>query len=366
MNENNLLKNRAGVYRSEKNPLLTIEQVKPTLDNFVVKGIFNCGVTKYQEEYILLCRVAEAVDSNEDDVIAIPVITDKNGESEFDVLVVRKSEHPELNFSDARTITKGTDGNSNVVYLTTFSHLRLARSKDGVNFILDEKPVIMPDVKQECWGMEDPRITKIGQTYYINYTAVSSDGAATALITTEDFREFHRLGIIFLPENKDVTIFPELINGRYYAFNRPVPKAIGTPDIWISESLDLIHWGKHHHFYGVSDESWENGRIGGGAPPIRTDRGWVKIYHAADRNHRYCLGAFLLDLEDPSKILAKSTKPLLEPEMNYETNGFFGNVVFTCGCILEQDKIKIYYGAADDSICLCEITLEDLYHHLGV
>lgn len=366
MKEINLQRNQIGICRCEKNPLLTIENVKPTCDDFVVKGIFNCGVTKYKEEYILLCRVAEAVDSKEEDVLTIPVISDKKGKSEFDVMVVRKSEHPELNFNDARTITKGEDGNSNVVYLTTFSHLRLARSKDGVNFTLDERPVVMPDVKEECWGMEDPRITKIGQVYYINYTAVSGDGAATALLATKDFQSFERFGIIFLPENKDVTIFPEKINGKYYAFNRPVPKAIGTPDIWISESEDLIHWGKHRHFCGVSESSWENGRIGGGAPPILTEKGWIKIYHAADKNNRYCLGAFLLDLEDPTKILAKSGEPLLEPEANYEVNGFFGNVVFTCGCLLEKEIVRIYYGAADDSICLCEISLEDLFKHLRI
>jgi predicted GH43/DUF377 family glycosyl hydrolase len=214
--------------------------------------------------------------------------------------------------------------------------------------------------------MEDPRITKIGERYYISYTAVSEHGAAAALITTEDFNTFDRHGIIFLPENKDITIFPERIRGKYYAFNRPVPKSFGTPDIWISQSEDLIHWGGHQHFCGVSETGWDNGRIGGGAPPIRTEKGWIKIYHAADSNDRYCLGAFLLDLEEPTKILAKSRQPIIAPETEYELNGFFGNVVFTCGCLLEADNIRIYYGASDDSICLAQIRLQDLYKHLGV
>ena len=186
------------------------------------------------------------------------------------------------------------------------------------------------------------------------------------MIVTRDFETFERKGLIFLPENKDVTIFPQKVNGKYLAFNRPVPKAIGTPDIWLSESDDLVHWGGHRHFCGVSSTGWENGRIGGGAPPFLTEKGWVKIYHAADRTHRYCLGAFLLDRDDPMKVLAKSDVPLLEPQADYEVNGFFGNVVFTCGCLYEDCIVKIYYGAADDKVCRFDISIEELYRHLGV
>jgi len=358
--------NRTPIMRKAENPLLTVADVKPSREDFVVDGIFNCGATKYGDEYILLCRVAESVKCNRDGFVAFPVIVEHQGKSEFEVVVLEKSSHPEYDFSDSRTITKGSDAYSNVVYLTSFSHLRVARSKDGIHFTVDEKPLIMPDPVSECWGMEDPRITCIDRTYYINYTAVSPDGAATALITTNDFKSFERKGLIFLPENKDVAIFPEKINGKFWAFNRPVPRSIGNPDIWLSESEDMVHWGRHRHFYSVSDMGWENGRIGGGAPPFRTEKGWVKIYHAADKNSRYCLGAFLLDINDPMKIIAKSKTPLIEPEMGYETEGFFGNVVFTCGCIFENNIIKIYYGAADDKICRADITIDDLYRHLSI
>ncbi len=356
---------KLGMIRCERNPLITTDDVKPSCDGFSVKGVFNCGAAKYGDEYILLCRVAEAVDTDDGDVVEFPVITENDRKTDFQIISIRKSEHPEYCFDDARTITKGDDANSNVVYLTTLSHLRIARSRDGIHFKVDEKPSIMPNAKEECWGMEDPRITQIGDTYYINYTAVSPNGAATALIITKDFESYERKGIIFLPENKDVTIFPEKINGKYYCFNRPVPKGIGTPDIWLAESEDLVHWGHHEHFYGVSD-GWEDGRIGGGAPPLKTPKGWLKIYHAADKNNRYCLGAFLLDLKDPGKIIAKSEEPLLEPQEDYEVNGFFGGVVFTCGAVMDADMIKIYYGAADDSICMAEMSLEDIYKHLGV
>lgn len=366
MKEQKTIVNDTKVVRCKNNPLLTPDMVKPSCEDFVVKGIFNCGVAKYKEEYILLCRVAEAVNTDNEDIVKFPVIVNENGKSRFKIITLVKSEHKELCFEDSRTITRGTDGNSDVVYLTTLSHLRIARSKDGIHFTIDEQPTIMPDWKNECWGMEDPRITQIDDTYYINYTAASPNGAQTALITTKDFIEFTRQGCIFLPENKDVAFFPEKINGKYYSFNRPVPKAIGTPDIWLSESYDMIHWGRHEHFFGVTDTGWENGRIGGGAPPFKTEKGWIKIYHAADRNSRYCLGAFLLDLDNPCKILAKSQEPLLEPEAPYERNGFFGEVVFTCGSLYEGNKVIIYYGAADDTICRVDILLEDLYRHLGV
>lgn len=357
---------RAHIVRRTENPLLTAVDVKPSREDFTVDGVFNCGATKYGDEYILLCRIAESVKCRCDGFVAFPVVTAREGKSEFEVVALEKKNYPELNFTDSRTITKGSDAYSSVVYLTSFSHLRIARSKDGIHFTVDEKPMIMPDPCSECWGMEDPRITCIDGTYYINYTAVSPDGAATALITTNDFKTFKRQGLIFLPENKDVAIFPEKINGKFLAFNRPVPRSIGTPDIWLSESEDVIHWGRHRHFYSISETGWENGRIGGGAPPFHTEKGWVKIYHAADKNQRYCLGAFLLDANDPMKVIAKSKSPLLEPETDYETNGFFGNVVFTCGCIFENNTIEIYYGAADDKICRADISIDDLYNHLGV
>ncbi len=353
--------------RLPENPLLTVKDVIPSKEGFRVEGIFNCGVTKYHGEYILLCRVAESVATENKNQVSFPVIAeDNNGGTEFQIIQLEKDKHPELCFDDSRTITKGRDGYSNVVYLTSLSHLRIARSGDGVHFELDSRPTIMPNAKEECWGMEDPRITCIDGTYYINYTAVSPNGAATALITTKDFVTYERHGIIFLPENKDVSIFPEKLQGKYLAFNRPVPKAIGNPDIWMSESEDLIHWGKHTHFYGVSESDWEDGRVGGGCPPFKTERGWVTIYHAADKTHKYYLGAFLLDLDNPMKIIAKSKLPLLGPQEDYEVNGFFGNVVFSCGCIYEDNTVKIFYGAADDKICRADLSIEELYHHLGI
>lgn len=353
------------VERCLKNPLIVPADVKPSRSDFKVDGVFNCGVTEYNGEIILLCRVAESVISENEDEVKIPVVVEKAGEDVLDIITYRKKECPELDFSDSRHVNTKGGKKSKVVNLTSLSHLRVARSTDGINFEIEDAPSILPTSEEESWGMEDPRITKIEDVYYINYTSVTKNGAATSLISTKDFQTYERHGIIFAPENKDVTIFPEKIGGQYVAFNRPVPGGIGNPEMWIAKSPDLLHWGEQKHFCGLSNEdenSWDNGRIGGGAVPFKTEKGWVKIYHAADKNDRYCLGAFLLDANDPSKVLAKTAEPILQPETDYEKNGFFGNVVFTCGCLLKEDTVIIYYGAADDKICRVDIRLEDIFN----
>lgn len=345
------------VIRCENNPLISPANVKPSREDFRVDGIFNCGVAKYGDEIILLCRVAESVACDPSEV-KIPIVVKDN---RIEIVTLVKKEHPEMDFGDSRAVRM--DGKT--IYLTSLSHLRIARSRDGINFHVEDAPFVFPNAEEESWGMEDPRITQIEDTYYINYTSVTPHGAATSLLMTKDFKTCIRKGVIFAPENKDVAIFPEKINGKYIAFNRPVPCGIGNPDIWIAESPDLIHWGNQKYFCGISEESsWENGRIGGGAVPFKTSKGWVKIYHGADKDGRYCLGAFLLDLNDPSKVLAKTREPVLQPETDYEKYGFFNNVVFTCGCILEDDNVIIYYGAADDKICRADIKLCDLLEEL--
>jgi len=109
---------------------------------------------------------------------------------------------------------------------------------------------------------------------------------------------------------------------------------------------------------------WDEAKIGAGAVPFKTDRGWLEIYHGVDRNNRYCLGAVLLDDSEPWKVIARTNKPILEPQAGYECEGFFGNVVFSCGLICEDDKVKIYYGAADTVICCAELSLKEIIEAL--
>ena len=356
------------VDRCKKNPLLTQKDVVPSRTDFKVDGIFNCGVAEYKGETILLCRVAESVVCDNEDEIKIPIVANRDGHDVIEIITYNKKEHPELDFTDSRRVARKIGNDLNVLNLTSLSHLRIARSKDGINFEVDRKPFISLTAKYDSWGMEDPRITQIKDVYYITCTSVSEHGAATSLIKTKDFKTYERCGIIFAPENKDVTIFPAKIDGKYVALNRPVPKSFGNPEIWIAKSTDLTHWGEQEHFCGLTDseDAWENGRIGGGAVPFMTEYGWLKIYHAADRTDRYCLGAMLLDAGNPSIILAKTKRPILEPEEDYELDGFFGNVVFTCGCVLKDDIVRIYYGAADDKICRADISLKDIFEAMEV
>lgn len=356
------------INRCEQNPLLTPADVKPSDPRFQVDGVFNCGVARYRDEIILLCRVAESVKQREEGKIEVPIVVNEGGSDKIATVVYDKRVQTQFNYSDSRTIYRTRpNGGRITVNLTSLSHLRVARSKDGIHFTIDEKPSIMPIASQESWGMEDPRITQIGEVYYITYSAVTENGVCTSLMKTEDFKSFERMGIIFGPENKDVTIFPEKIGGQYVAFNRPVPFEIGNPSIWIAKSTNLIHWGEQELFMAVSKEkSWDAGRVGGGAVPVKTEKGWLVVYHAADENDRYCLGIYLLDLEQPKKIIGKLDVPFLEPETAYEKEGFFGNVVFTCGALLEGETFIIYYGAADDKICRADVALKDIYGMLGV
>ncbi len=354
------------IKRNINNPLIVPYDVKPTQENFKVDGVFNAGVTRYNDEIILLVRIAESVITTNKNQVGIPYLEEVDKKYKLIVKYYDKvKDGDEYEFSDSRSLTRKKD--KRITNLTSFSHFRIARSKNGVNFIVDDEPFIFPDGKYECWGIEDPRITRIGNDYFINYTAVSELGAATSLVKTQDFKSYERLGVIYAPENKDVTIFSEKINGKYYAYNRPVPSAFGDPNIWVSTSTDLLMWGNHKHLISVSkDDNWENGRIGGGAPSFKTEKGWVHIYHAADRNGKYCLGAFITELYNPAKIISKVSGPILVPYEDYEVEGFFKNVVFTCGVLYENNMVKIYYGAADEVMCLAEITIQELYRILNV
>lgn len=351
--------------REPEHPIMEAKDVKPSHDWLKVDGVFNCGAVKYKGQYLLLCRVAESCREEKEGERRIPVYDEQ--EDRLKTVVMDMAEAEKYDFSDSRMIFKrAACGIAKIKYLTSISHLRLARSDDGIHFTVDEKPAVGWSGRYERWGMEDPRIVYLEEdaAYCITYTAVSELGAMPAILLTKDFARYERIGAAFPPENKDVVIFPKKINGAYQAFHRPVPFEIGTPDIWMADSPDLIHWGNHRHVCGVSEDGWENGRIGSGAPPIYTKDGWLHIYHAADKSNRYCLGAMLTDLQEPGKIIGKSRQPVFEPEKDYETNGFFGKVVFTCGCILEGEELLVYYGAADDKICRARIPLKEVMDRL--
>ncbi|TKJ34829.1 MAG: glycosidase [Planctomycetes bacterium B3_Pla] len=345
-------------FRSPSNPIIEPKDVRPSRDDFEVIGVLNAGVTRFEDEVILLLRVAERpINKNRDVVLTAvyDVVEDRLVTKEF------SRADPETDFSDPRLIIRRGQ-----TYLTSISHLRLASSKDGINFKIEDTPTISAADECETFGVEDPRISLIDGTYYINYVAVSSLGVTTCLISTKDFTSFHRHGVIFCPENKDVLLFPEKIGGKFYALHRPVSPLFKKQDVWLADSPDLVAWGNHRHLFGPLKGTWDEAKVGAGAVPFRIEQGWLEVYHGVDRDNRYCLGAVLLDGEQPWKVLARSKHPILEPETDYECEGFFGNVVFSCGLLREDDTLRIYYGAADTTICYAELSLQETLEGLNL
>lgn len=338
------------------NPIISVSQIKPSRPDFEVIGVFNAGTAMLGDEIILLLRVSERP-VNKDENYVLSAVYDVNVKD----LVIKKFNKNDENhfFGDPRIISSGGTN-----YLTSMSHLIVAKSKNGYDFTIKDEPALFALNEYETFGIEDPRITFIDGQYYITYVAVSDFGVVTALAKTQDFKYFERLGNIFAPDNKDVVIFPEKIGGRYYALHRPSTSVSGKPEMWIASSPDLISWGDHKRIAGLREDKFDNGRLGAGAVPFKTEYGWVEIYHGASKDNRYCLGTMLLDLNEPWKVIKRCVKPLVEPDETYEKRGFFGNVVFSCGLIRSGDSIKIYYGASDECVAVVDMDINDIMNNL--
>lgn len=334
--------------RFAQNPILRPADLKPSMPGMQIECLLNPGVFEFDGRVWLLVRVAE-MPTQVEGRVSFPVY---NGSGKIEIRTFSKTD-PHLDFSDPRVISyKGND------YLTTLSHLRLVCSENGIHFAEAEgHEPIFGQGPYETYGIEDCRVTRIGDIFHLTFTSVSSFGVGVGLITTADWKNFDRRGLIFGPHNKDCAIFSEKINGMYYALHRPSSPQLGGNYIWIAESPDLIHWGKHQCIATVRKGMWDSARVGAGAAPIRTPEGWLEIYHGADEKHRYCLGALLLDLKDPSKVIARSHEPIAEPTAPYERTGFFGNVIFTNGHLVDGDTIRLYYGASDEVICGADVSI---------
>jgi predicted GH43/DUF377 family glycosyl hydrolase len=348
--------------RAAENPILTPAMLRPSQPELEVVGVFNPGVTRHDGTVVALLRIAERQRVASPGEVAATIY---NADSRR--LEVRRWQRDEtdVDVSDPRVIV--TEGRT---WLPSISHLRVSRSRDGIHFDVEPTAALFPASAYESFGIEDPRITLIDGTYWINYTAVSELGIATALASTRDFKTFERHGIIFPPPNRDVTIFPERIDGRYVALHRPMPTGIGEQAIWIASSTDLRAWGDHRFVAGTREGQWDDAKIGGGAVPFRVRTGntdaWLAIYHGVTRSSTaYSLGALLLDAREPARVLARSREPILKPEAAYERQGFFGGVVFTCGALVEDDRVRVYYGAADGVTAVADISLHHILSGLG-
>ncbi len=293
------------LHRFEGNPIITLEDIP-----FRCNTVFNGTVVKKGEEYFLLLRV------------------------------------------------EGQQG---------YSVFALAKSKDGLHFTVENKPVMEPARKgpfarYEKHGIEDPRITAIDGVYYIMYTAYSKYGTRIALAKTEDFFHYERIALVSEPGNKDGILFPEKINGEYVRLDRPIGKDVGS--MWVSYSKNLVDWGKSEILMTPRQGMWDSYRIGASVPPIKTEHGWLEIYHGVKMTVAgpiYRIGTVMLDLEQPHKVVARCNKPVLSPREDYERIGDVGNVAFACGAVVEDTgEIKVYYGAADTCICVATAEFENL------
>ncbi len=251
------------------------------------------------------------------------------------------------------------------------SHLTAARSRDGVtDWRIDPVPTLPADpdgYPEEIWGIEDPRVTQIDapDLWAVVYTAYSRGGPLVSLATTRDFKSFERKGVVMPPEDKDAALFPVQFNGRWAMLHRPVPGVAGVgAHIWISFSPDLKHWGDHQILIPARKGVWwDANKVGLSPPPLRTENGWLLLYHGVRNTAGGCiyrLGLALLDLEDPTRLLARSDEWVFAPEADYEVFGDVDKVVFPCGWVADGDWVRLYYGGADKCIALATARLSEL------
>lgn len=306
MAENKISKGKGLVKRYKNNPILTKADVP-----YPVETVHNAGVTKYQDRYIMIFR------------------------------------------SHLRTGR---------------SIIGIAESEDGLDFNVRPKPFLVPAkeglfAEYEEYGVEDPRISLIEGEYLITYSAYSRHGVRIALAKTRDFESLERVALITQADYRNVVIFPEKFGGLYARLDRPHSE-ISPWSIWISWSPDLVHWGNSKLIMKSVDYHWDEMKIGPGATPVKTKKGWLHIYHGVFKTMDgavYRLGVALHDLDDPSKILGVSDDWILQPEDPWELTGYVHNVVFTCGAVLENDKtLRIYWGGADSVICTGTADVDEL------
>jgi predicted GH43/DUF377 family glycosyl hydrolase len=246
-----------------------------------------------------------------------------------------------------------------------------ADSDDGFHFQVKPQPFLIPAsegdfAEYEAYGVEDLRICPCESSYLLCYSAYSKHGVRIALARTDDFEHIERIALISQADMRNLVIFPEKINGRYARLDRP-HSDISPWSIWISYSPDLIHWGDSKRVIQSETYHWDEMKIGPGAAPIKTEKGWLNIYHGVFETMAgavYRLGVALHDLDNPAKVIAVGDNWILQPEDPWEVRGYVPNVVFSCGAIVEDDgQIKLYWGAADTVMCVGTSSVERLLKH---
>ncbi|MFI4861915.1 MAG: hypothetical protein ACIAXF_14685 [Phycisphaerales bacterium JB063] len=342
--------------------LLSPSDVEPSDPRMRVAGVFNPGVVAVSEggRHAVLARVVEQPVEQRDGFLPSPRYDE--GELHLDWLALG-----DCDTRDPRTLASKTTGR---VRLRFVSHLRLfwvEHRGPGYATSAVEALRIMPTGVHESFGIEDPRITRIGDTYSFTYVGVSPRGVCTMLMSTRDFESFDRRGVILPPDNKDVMLFPSVVGGRYAMLHRPMPSMLfAPPRVWFAQSEDLLSWGGHRPVEGVSMGGAFRDRAGGSTPPIFTERGWLVLVHGSDKQPGdggagvYSAGAVILDRDEPWRVVARTPGPFMRPEADFEQRGFVDNVVFPTAALLRGDCLDVYYGAADEHVGVCGFDLAAL------
>lgn len=256
--------------------------------------------------------------------------------------------------------------------LTGLSHLAVARSANGIDgWDVDGAAFLAPTdgVETETWGFEDPRVVWVDELerWVITCTSYGPAGPAVYLATTTDFRAVERHGIVRQPEDKNAALLPERIDGKWILFHRPMTAFGGSRgEILLSRSADLHNWSAPERVLQPRRGAWwDSLRIGIGPPPLRTEHGWLIIYHGVKETVAgsiYRVGLALVDLDEPTRVLGRAADWVLGPLAPYERQGDVPNIVFPCGLTYapESGEVRLYYGAADTSICLATAQVDDL------
>lgn len=349
--------------RLETLHLLKPEDLPPSRDGLRVIGAFNpaaiaAPTPQHPGRVALLVRVAEQPSAQRAGFHASPRYTPDGG------ITTDWFAHDAVCTADPRLLVLKDSGFQRLRFT---SHLRVCFASDG-RAVDSLGPIIEPTHPFDplgSFGYEDPRLTRLDDAHFFTVVGASEHGVVTELMRTTDFLSFERLGTVFCCENKDVTLFPRRINGAYAAIHRPTGD-FGTtpPEMWLATSPDLKHWGDHRPLYGTMRDGfgndtavgWDQGRVGGGVPPIETPRGWLVIYHASckpkagEKIGVYAAGALLLDRNNPAQVLAATKEPFMVPVEPFECAGFVNAVVFPTGCAVRGDELWLYYGAADSHV----------------
>ena len=374
--------------------LIRPEDIKPSCPELEIIGTFNPGVSRLGNgDIILYVRVWEKLKKTEDEnYFYSPRMI---GKDKYKIIIDKFEKKIVANNSDFDIQFK--DGTKRLTFISHFRRVFLDRTGFNVKKI-DDKPSFFGLAWDGELGVEDPRITKIGELYVMTYVSLSrTENVATSYAISNDCIKWFRRGVIFSEQNKDVVMFPELIDNEYVAIERPEGSfEFSPPHMVLSFSKDMQLWGRPYPLIISKKGEWDSGKVGAGAPPIRTEKGWLLIYHGilaakrkriieniidrmdltecisgtiSSKDTIYCAGAALFDLKDPKKLIAKSKVPILFPIKKHEIAEFGDlRVIFPTGLLMSEDgeDILIFSGAGDKVTTVKKIVLNKVFKKLKV